>query len=165
MLSRLAMGRFIREAVENLDSALNISHRTFKDDQKSSIYTSPTKNELPLNPERAAVKSSPEVVNSDTWIDSGEGSNKYAAPQSGTPMDATTRIVGENGKRNKRDRSKKRMLSNSSDAQRGSDGHSGKMHCHAGTKMLIFSGHDSTMVPLLKAIGLYHGAYDKNILL
>lgn len=28
---------------------------------------------------------------------------------------------------------------------------------NSGTKMLIYSGHDSTMVPLLKAIGLYNG--------
>jgi hypothetical protein len=28
---------------------------------------------------------------------------------------------------------------------------------NTGTKMLIYSGHDSTMVPLLKAIGLYNG--------
>jgi hypothetical protein len=33
-----------------------------------------------------------------------------------------------------------------------------------GTKMLIYSGHDSTMVPLLKAIGLYNGESKRSCL-
>lgn len=33
----------------------------------------------------------------------------------------------------------------------------GRRHVSPGARMLIYSGHDSTMVPLLKAIGLYRG--------
>ena len=161
------MGRFIREAVENMDSALNISHRSFSDDQKSSINfnTSPTDSDTTLNNEKSEMKSSHEgnynnnndnnnnnTAFSDTWVDSSEGINKEVMPQN-VPL--RSRSVKK---------SKRRILSNSSDALKGSEGHAGsKMHCKAGTKMLIFSGHDSTMVPLLKAIGLYHGTYVKDV--
>ena len=167
------MGRFIREAVENMDSALNITHKSGSDDQKSSINinTSSTDGDITWNNERAEMRSSPEGSNnnnhtafSDTWVDSSEGANKVITPQSTTPIDTPLKNRNDGQKRLKGTRNK-RMLSNSSDALRGSDAHViNKMHCKAGTKMLIFSGHDSTMVPLLKAIGLYHGTYVKEVI-
>ena len=43
------------------------------------------------------------------------------------------------------------------DSIEGSKGGRRDVSPSPGTRMLIYSGHDSTMVPLLKAIGLYRG--------
>ena len=149
----MAIGRFIKEAVDDMDTALNATAHPVGDllvQKEQSGYT--------LLPSTDAIM----ISSSET--------NATAAGVAG--VDA--RSLDENTENNKEEASQVTAASASSGARRKTISTSNKnrhildsieglkgarrdVSPGPGTRMLIYSGHDSTMVPLLKAIGLYKG--------
>ena len=156
MLSRLAIGRFIREAVDNMDTAINYTARA-----PQTSYSRLLSNEAPHPVDAISPSSSKatriitdvkEIDSVDSTDDNGKlksSTNKGMAPSSAAGEGAVTETVN-----------RMNLMTDAST----SDGtkSSAIRRVRSGTKMLIYSGHDSTMVPLLKAIGLYNGKIVRN---
>jgi hypothetical protein len=149
MLSRLAIGRFIREAVDNMDTAVNYTTRATQPSpsrpQSHDAFTV-----LSSSGSRAGRFMSENREN-ETDLDSTDDirtkdissinlTNVSKAAQGGPVQETVNRM----------------NLMTNPIASEGTKSSNSK-RVQTGTKMLIYSGHDSTMVPLLKAIGLYNG--------
>jgi hypothetical protein len=155
MLSRLAIGRFIREAVDNMDTAINYTTRATQP-SPSQPHFHDAFSVLSSSGSRAGRFMSENREN-ETDLDSTDDirtkdissinlTNVTKAAQGGVQetvnrMNLMTDPIAPEGTKS----------SNSRRVQ-------------TGTKMLIYSGHDSTMVPLLKAIGLYNGESKRSCL-
>jgi hypothetical protein len=155
MLSRLAIGRFIREAVDNMDTAINYTTRATQP-SPSQPHSHDAFSVLSSSSSRAGRFMSENREN-ETDLDSTDDirtkdissinlTNVTKAAQGGVQetvnrMNLMTDPIAPEGTKS----------SNSRRVQ-------------TGTKMLIYSGHDSTMVPLLKAIGLYNGESKRSCL-
>jgi hypothetical protein len=130
MLSRLAIGRFIGEMIKDMDKAVSF---TVQENHRSNLNPNP-KPKLNPNPKPDVTSS----ISNDTVYESTRWSDS-ASYLSGVKRKLM------NGKNH----------NNTDDDMKNTD--SSFKNVTAGTKILIYSGHDSTMVPLLGALGLYHG--------
>lgn len=150
-LSRLAIGRFIKEAVDDMDTALNFTAHSMSNlpvqmQKEQSSHSLPPSMDATLassniKAEDSAVSAAAaDVSQFDESIEDNENSSHITTASSGTGRQATS------------------TKHTSRDALGSSEGlKGGRRHVSPGARMLIYSGHDSTMVPLLKAIGLYRG--------
>lgn len=141
MLSRLAIGRFIREAVDNMDTAINYTTRSTQTSlSRSSSNGRRAARAMSENRENETASDSTDDIETKGKSSSNNLTNITKASSEGTVMETVNRMnlmVDPSGTEGVKSTSTRRV--------------------NSGTKMLIYSGHDSTMVPLLKAIGLYNG--------
>lgn len=155
MLSRLAIGRFIREAVDNMDTAINYttlsrprSHDTVSATSSSSGTGSSGSRRARFvseNRENQSEVDSTDDVSSKDKSSMNNLTNITRASSEGPVLEAPA-LEAVN---------RVNMMTGPSSSE--STKSSSTRRVNTGTKMLIYSGHDSTMVPLLKAIGLYNG--------
>ena len=184
-MSRLALGRFIWEAVSNLDTVLNYSKNSvsgadfvktpnplvpinfrrklninfsfaskdfdYTDDIHRNDFNNKLRNIKIQNKEFQNIQKSFKDNDKDNDRDRDESNNlqqrvKLMTNENNT--DSNNFSKNKNGSINNIENHN--IYDNSKHDQ-----HNNK-HIHSKIKMLIYSGHDSTMVPLLRAFGLYN---------
>ena len=198
MLSRLAIGRFIGEAITNLDSATNytakedstisVNSMKLSDKIKNNVVrrqrfaehgteTRPGTGTRPGTDSRVISTDDLASVASGTSIptENGKSKNKNTNKHSSTSSNTDSSNVDTTAKQKQSINTEKldqqnydssksidhNIFDNEMKNLSKSEFHS--KYVSTETKMLIYSGHDSTMVPLLRAIGLYHGKLRINI--
>ena len=157
----MAIGRFIKEAVDDMDTALNnTAHEVSgllmqKEQSGHTLLPSPSTDAMTpssngeTNASAAGVAVAAAAAVDVRSLDEDTENNKTEASQ------VTAASTSSSARRKAMSTlSKNRHILDSSE---GSKVGRRDLSPSPGTRMLIYSGHDSTMVPLLKAIGLYKG--------
>ena len=190
MLSRLAIGRFIGEAITNLDSATNytakedstisVNSRKLSDKIKNDVVrrqrfaehgtdTRPGTDSRVISTDDLASVASGTSTPTENGKSKNKNTNKHSSTNSNTDSTNVDTAVPTDIKQKQSINTEKldqqnynhsksidhNIFDNEMKNLSKSEFHS--KYVSTETKMLIYSGHDSTMVPLLRAIGLYHG--------
>ena len=186
-MSRLAIGRFIWEAVSNLDTVLNYSKNSISgaDFVKTSNPLVATNFRRKLNIHFSVAGKDVDSTD-DTHGNDKNFNNKLRNMKiQNKEFQNIQKSIKDKDKENEKDRDESNNLQNrvklmtnenntdNNNLRKNENGninnienhnindnskhdqHNNK-HIHSKIKMLIYSGHDSTMVPLLRAFGLYN---------
>ena len=190
-MSRLALGRFIWEAVSNLDTVLNYSKNSISgtDFRKntSPIISTNIRRMLNTNFSNKHVSYTDDIHVNDQNFNNKLRSTKVHNKESPNFQKNNIDKEKEKDKESNDLHIRVKLMTNTNNSDNDNfsknnngstniienevindnskhDQHNNK-HIHSEIKMLIYSGHDSTMVPLLRAFGLYNSKFAFSILI
>ena len=134
-----------------MDTALNLAaHSTSS--LPLQMQKEQSSHNIPLSMDATSASSSSKVEDLGVSAAAGDESQFDESIEDNMDVSHISTVSGGTGRQTTSTKHTSRDSAGSSEGLKG-----GRRHVSPGARMLIYSGHDSTMVPLLKAIGLYRG--------